>query len=302
MAILKSKADGRFHHCGSPSLVGRDAGCDLRLGDGRVSSLHARIVFRGSEWSVEDLGSRNGVAVNGKPVDASGRILQVGDVVCFGSREEAWKVRSLAPPVLMAQRAGGETVHGTDLLCLPSMERPDVTVLRSLEGHWIMERQDDVAAVEHRETVVVDGESWRLFLPGDREATREESQQLVLTEATLVFTVSRDEENVRLVVRGGRREVDLKVRSHHYLLLTLARARQVEDAQDDVAAAEAGWLYQEDLCRMLAMDSNAVYLLIHRARRQLEASGVVGAAHVVERRPGSRQLRLGLGRVEIQRG
>jgi FHA domain len=48
--------------------VGRHASCDVRLRSPMVSRLHARLVFRDSCWIVQDLESRNGTAVNGKPV------------------------------------------------------------------------------------------------------------------------------------------------------------------------------------------------------------------------------------------
>jgi pSer/pThr/pTyr-binding forkhead associated (FHA) protein len=49
-------------------LVGRAPSADLRLDDPRVSRLHARIEIRDDGVYVEDLGSRNGTAVDGEPV------------------------------------------------------------------------------------------------------------------------------------------------------------------------------------------------------------------------------------------
>ena len=61
--------------------VGRHASCDVRLRGPTVSRLHARLVFRDSCWIVQDLESRNGTAVNGKPV---GRCrLAPGDDLAF---------------------------------------------------------------------------------------------------------------------------------------------------------------------------------------------------------------------------
>ena len=64
--------------------VGRGAGCGLVLTDDQfVSTVHARLFRRGDEVFVEDLGSRNGTFVNGKPVSATTR-LRRGDRVQFG--------------------------------------------------------------------------------------------------------------------------------------------------------------------------------------------------------------------------
>ncbi len=51
---------------------------------------------------------------------------------------------------------------------------------------------------------------------------------------------------------------------------------------------------QDDLCRMLGLEASVVYLPTHRARRQLEAAGIVRASDLVERRTGSGPLRIGV--------
>ncbi len=68
-------------------LVGRGAGNDVALDPDRfpsVSGEHARFEFTGTELRVVDLGSRNGVLVNGEPVDGSA-VVVVGDQVRLGS-------------------------------------------------------------------------------------------------------------------------------------------------------------------------------------------------------------------------
>ncbi|MEE2940097.1 MAG: trypsin-like peptidase domain-containing protein [Planctomycetota bacterium] len=68
-------------------LVGRGAGNDVALDPDRfpsVSGEHARFELVGGELRVVDLGSRNGVLVNGEPVDGSALVV-VGDQVRLGS-------------------------------------------------------------------------------------------------------------------------------------------------------------------------------------------------------------------------
>lgn len=50
---------------------------------------------------------------------------------------------------------------------------------------------------------------------------------------------------------------------------------------------------------MLRMDDNHINISIHRARTQIGKLGVVDAASLVERRAGTRQVRLGLGQLEV---
>ena len=66
-----------------PLEVGRDAGCDMVLGDPSVSSRHARLHFEQGQWWLTDLGSTNGTWLNGARV-AEPMSIESGDVVQFG--------------------------------------------------------------------------------------------------------------------------------------------------------------------------------------------------------------------------
>ena len=66
--------------------VGRSAGCQLSLDDPLVSRRHAVLRVRKDGVSVQDLGSRNGVLVNGGKI-AGERELAGGDKVSIGSQE-----------------------------------------------------------------------------------------------------------------------------------------------------------------------------------------------------------------------
>jgi len=65
--------------------VGRDLDCAIRLDDAGVSRHHLRVVRRGPNVFVEDLGSRNGSYVNGKAIAAPVPVRD-GDVVVLSSR------------------------------------------------------------------------------------------------------------------------------------------------------------------------------------------------------------------------
>lgn len=72
-------APGRF-------VVGRSAECNLVLDDPLVSRRHAAFLLEGEALTVEDLGSRNGVQVNGATVQGR-RALADGDVVTLGGHD-----------------------------------------------------------------------------------------------------------------------------------------------------------------------------------------------------------------------
>jgi hypothetical protein len=67
-------------------VVGRSAGCQLSLDDPLVSRRHALLVVSREGVTVEDLGSRNGVVVNGDRI-AGVRAVTPGDRILIGSQE-----------------------------------------------------------------------------------------------------------------------------------------------------------------------------------------------------------------------
>ena len=63
--------------------IGRAGDAAIRIDSGGVSRHHARIVVGGNEARVEDLGSKNGTFVDGKPVSGS-HLLIDGDEIRVG--------------------------------------------------------------------------------------------------------------------------------------------------------------------------------------------------------------------------
>ena len=150
--------------------------------------------------------------------------------------------------------------------------------------------------------LTVGGADWRLHLPSAWEATLEASADtpVHLASSELRFRVSSDEEFVELSLLHEGGELALRPRAHHYVLLTLARAR-LKDAAEGGRPADHGWLYAEELARMLGVDDMHLNTDIYRARKQLGSRGVQGAAGLVERRRSTRQLRLGVERARVER-
>ena len=67
-------------------MIGRSASCQLSLDDPLVSRNHARLVVSPEAVVVEDLGSRNGIRVNGERVSGT-RAMVHGDVLSVGSQK-----------------------------------------------------------------------------------------------------------------------------------------------------------------------------------------------------------------------
>jgi len=83
-------------------VVGRGATCQLSLDDPMVSRSHARLRITAETVVVEDLGSRNGLKVNGERVQG-GRRLEHGDSVTIGSQELVLLVRRDVPADTLVQ-------------------------------------------------------------------------------------------------------------------------------------------------------------------------------------------------------
>jgi pSer/pThr/pTyr-binding forkhead associated (FHA) protein len=104
---------------GEPLRLGRAPDSDIVLADKSVSKQHAEFAFENEGWLVRDLGSSNGVLVNGEPV--AERQLGVGDRVQLGRLEFEFTLagqsvqeaepatmifQSGAPPVERGRRGG----------------------------------------------------------------------------------------------------------------------------------------------------------------------------------------------------
>jgi pSer/pThr/pTyr-binding forkhead associated (FHA) protein len=70
--------------------LGRGKGCDVILDDGSVSQMHAALELGAAGFSIRDLGSTNGVRVNGSRVAAAD--LKHGDRIEIGSLSFRYRV------------------------------------------------------------------------------------------------------------------------------------------------------------------------------------------------------------------
>ena len=75
---------------GNRVTIGRSRDCDVTLDDANVSRRHAELRREGAGWTVADLGSTNGVKVNGHRV--SQQPLQPGDEISLGLERLVFEV------------------------------------------------------------------------------------------------------------------------------------------------------------------------------------------------------------------
>jgi hypothetical protein len=302
MGILVHNESGRTCALASRFLVGRAEYAQLRLTERVVSAEHASFRWTGEGWQLRDLGSRNGTWVDGRKLAAGETVATpAGSRVAFGHRDHVWKLLDDGPPEVAAVRADGKARRTADhgILALPDDDNAEATVFRGPDGRWVVESEAGERAIHDGDALRVQGVEWRVHLPIVPASTWEGTEWgPTLANVALHFQVSRNEEHVDVTVKfpGGQHE--LPARAHHYTLLTLARLRQ-EDAKTDLPEPEQGWVYQDELTKMLGCTPNHLNVSIYRIRRELASVDVVGAAGVVERRSGSGQVRLGVRAIEV---
>jgi pSer/pThr/pTyr-binding forkhead associated (FHA) protein len=286
-------------------LVGRAPASALGLTHRYVSAQHATIRWNGSRWELRDLGSRNGTFLDGNRLRSGEECpLRVGSRMAFGKLvAEQWElVDESAPRIMAVPVDGGDPVLlDGDLLALPSNDDPRVTIYRNPEGVWVLEQPtESIVPITNLQTFDVDGRVWRFCCT---ESVRTTSlavapAELEVRYLQLSFSVSRDEEFVQLHMTCGGSSFDMGARTHNYLLLTLAR-RRLEDADERIAETTCGWIYHEDLAHDPSMAAPQLNIDVFRIRKQFAAIGVVDAANIIERRPRTRQLRIGSGNISI---
>jgi hypothetical protein len=80
--VLLVSDDKRIVVTGDPFVIGRSRECDLVLDDPNVSRRHAELRREDEGWAVRDLGSTNGIKLNGRR--SRGGRLSPGDEITLG--------------------------------------------------------------------------------------------------------------------------------------------------------------------------------------------------------------------------
>ena len=91
-ASARLRIEGRTELLGSAGAVlGRSREADIVVDDANVSRKHAEIRPSGGSWTVRDLGSTNGVKVNGRRIEGA-QSLKPGDVIELGTSHATFEL------------------------------------------------------------------------------------------------------------------------------------------------------------------------------------------------------------------
>lgn len=304
MATLKNVKNDQLIILRPQHIFGRHAaGSHTILNNPEASRLHASVYWNGSNWLIKDTSS-NGTYLNGTLITSGiKKRLNIGDIIQFGALQaDQWVLNDINPPksLLISLFDNGDTIELNDVILLPDYDEPEVTVYQSANGHWLSENQSGVQILETGSKVLTKDQSWIFIDAESVEKTHQavHSQGKGAGDIQLKFIVSKNEEHVSLVISMDHLHIDLAERTHHYLILMLARKR-LSDNQIGVEKNEQGWFDKDLLCQQLGLDERYINLQIYRFRKQLIQANPIGMQllQLIERRRG--ELRLATDAIEI---
>ena len=311
MASLKQISTGKTRLLEPNHIVGRGLTCNLRLAEMYVSAQHAVLRWAQRRWELRDLGSSNGTWLNGERLKAGERYaVPAGARLAFGNLDDPWEMVDAALPRAMAVPldGGDPVVMEGEFLALPSPEDPEVTIYSARPGMgaelgcWLLEESNhSVVPIANMQVFECGGRVWRFSFTEETDTVKiQDPPELALRHVHLVFTVSRDETRVHVQMHVGGRTIDLGARAYHFLLVTLARQR-LADRLEGHGEAACGWIDHEDLAHDPRMSGPQLNIDVFRIRKQFESAGVIDAVGIIERRPMSRQLRIGVEKLTVVR-
>lgn len=304
MAELREVSGARSCVLMAEHLIGRGPQCALRLTGNYVSSQHAVIRWSGRGWELLDRGSRNGTQLNGAPVEPGRSYrLSKGAVVTFGHQQERWVLADASEPQVMvvALDSGEARLEHHGMIGIPTNESPECTVFLDLDGAWKLEDADGARQVlQDSQNFEAQGRRYRFSCPSSNDLTAGAEPAAEDEPPTLHFSVSLDEDFVELTLEYRKRQIPLGSRAHNYLLLTLARHKLAELGAG-IAEDSAGWMDKDQLADGLRITPPQIDGEIFRIRKHFASHGLPESATIIERRARTKQLRLGLRRLRVDR-
>lgn len=281
-------------------VIGRLSSCALQLDSLMVSGVHALLRWSDRGWEVKDLGSQNGTKV-GATLLAAGESahLTLGETLTFGESQETWRLVDVEEPQVRVVPLDGSAAIQlrNNMLTLPNEQDPQFTIYHS-EVAWQLEGSGQIRTVRHDEILSICGRKMRFEAPsGGTRTPILSTRPRLLRSVILSFLVSRDEEQVELILEGKERRQNLGCHSYFYLGLVLARQRLKDTAG---GFDDPGWIEVPKLLRMIPEYASHSHLNVnvYRLRQELGAAGIVDAARLIERHRG--KLRLGTAAIRVE--
>ena len=282
MAQIRDTENQNIIHLRSHHTFGRSSErTDTVVSSPITSRIHLTLEWDGERWNARDL-SKNGtwLGVN-RLITNESTPLKAGDKLHLGSPD-------MPPLELLDDSAPVSTLVGLGdtaslklepFVFLPDQQTPEAVVVYSYEQRsWIVRVMDQDTSsqppdiLHHGDRLSYGGKEWQVFLAESQKSTEiSQAPENSIDDIEFVFDLSQDEENTTLQLKLSNRELSLGERSHHYLLLHLARLRAMEAAMGFDNKSQ-GWIDNEQLKKDLGMDMPHINIMIFRARKQIGES------------------------------
>ena len=307
--LQDAEAEPRTLYLLADVTVGREEHSAVRFTDPRVSAAHARIRYLGDAgWVIRDLGSKNGTKVGDIQIPPGRDFPLVdGAKLQFGGHRSAWTFRNGVPAELVVRRlddnsGGRDQVPSEGLLALPSTSEPHAVLFRQADD-WVLERAGvELSTLTDFATFEVEQDKFRVRICQSESTLTNRDVLPSISEADLELAVTPDEEHVTATVTISGRATVIPSRSRLYLLVVLARVLVADNASGS-DSDEAGWCHVDDVLKEMALNTpEALNVHVFRIRRDFNLIGFRDSAAVIQRRPMSRRIRLGLAADRVNVG
>lgn len=291
--VRKKGSEMEESHLRAQQTVGRDADNDIVIPRPSISGRHATIAWTTSGWVLRD-SSTYGTLVNGALVKGTGKPLKKGDELTFVEADEVWTLVDDQPPGLLLKPldANLKTIHvdvAVGLCALPSESNPEVTLFHLGDSWFVEDAAGSKQRILDQSEIDVAGTKYRASVPRALLPTAEPENPAFpfsLDSAHFEIVVLRGEDEAEVTIKAGALEKPVKASRPLYLLAYLAE-RRAKAGEDD-----GGWLPTDLACSELGVDRAVLNVDVHRVREAVKATGLVGGANIVERRPS--QIRIGV--------
>ncbi len=314
MALLKNLDSNEFIYLFAYHSFGRLIySVNTLMPRPEISKIHAVMEWDGTLWYIRDI-SKNGTWLNQKKlIPTKNHQLNNGDTIAFGSLTGiSMQVKNVDPPQdflepALKTNSNLSPIPLTDYMLLPNEKTPEIIIFYDkIKMKWCYEditSEDHIVRTLSEETPIYFSKSqWYFRNNRIQESTQNLDSTLISIEQLIFeFSVSQDEENVELSFFLFERQFSLKLRTHHYLTLLLARYR-ANDIKKCLDKSSQGWVYTEQLAGDLGIEISHLNIQIHRARKQFidVAENVTNSLNIIERRPG--EIRFGGTQLKIIKG
>lgn len=134
----------RFDLTGGRIVIGREAGCEIRIRDAEISRRHAEIRREANQFKVIDLGSSNGTSVNGLSVKESwlrrGDRIQVGQTVILFQDDPAMRSSDAGVDRVRIVAPNSGEDKSAILQAVPALADTSRLFDGTAPPHWLQER------------------------------------------------------------------------------------------------------------------------------------------------------------------